>query len=56
MENKIKNDVTIPFYIFARQKMTNGSIISNVSVNRFNTGSWGGVNHALLPKSLDVEL
>jgi RHS repeat-associated protein len=53
MDNKIHNNLTIPFYIYARQKMTNGIVTSNVSMNQFSNGM---IMHTLKPQSYGVEL
>jgi len=53
LDNKIHNNLTIPFYIYARQKMTNGIVTSNVSMNQFSNGM---IMHTLKPQSYGVEL
>ena len=56
MYNKIQNKLIIPFIIYSKYKMSDGKgTTSNVSVNKFNTGFWGGINHQLLPQSYGVE-
>ena len=46
--------LNIPFFIFAKHKMTSGNITSNIA--RYKYDSWKGVERRLLPQSHGVEL